>query len=306
MSIDQLVISIRKDCIFKMSKKLSGLMIILAGCLWGTLGLFVRRFNTYGVESMSIVFLRSLLTGSVTLGAAALLNPKNLRVKAADILIFAGTGLLSIVFFNYCYFTAISMMSLSAAAILLYTSPVFVMLMSAVFFKEKITLRKTFSIILSVAGLVFVTGAGSSDSEITLMGVLFGIGSAFGYALYSIFSRAAINRGIGTLTFTGWSFVFAALFSVFFADTSSIGAMISQSRFMLLYSLIFAVTASILPYIFYTLGLKGTENGKAAVIVSIEPVAATVFGLIIYGEFPSLSAVIGFMLVIAAVVMSAV
>lgn len=288
-----------------MSKKYSFVLIILAGCLWGTLGIFVRKFSEYGITSMSIVFIRSLLTAVCVLGAGELFRPKMLKFRLRDIWIFAGMGLLSIVFFNFCYFKAVTLMSLSAAAILLYTSPIFVMLLSALIFKERITVRKIVSAAVSLAGLVLVTGFIGDAETVTFTGLLYGIGSAIGYALYSIFSRAAINKGYNALTVTGWSFAFAALFSVLTADMGAIADMFSENTAMIGYSSLFSVCASVLPYVFYSVGLKGTENSIAAVVASAEPIAATLLGMVIYKEIPSVSAFIGIIVVIAAMLMIA-
>ena len=285
-----------------MNKKISALCVIASGCLWGTLGIFVRKFSEYGIGSMSVVFLRSLLTALFTMGTIAAANRGSLRIKLRDIWIFAGMGLMSIVFFNYCYFTAVTVMPLSAAAILLYTSPIFVMLMSALFFKERITRRKILSAAIAICGLVLVTGVIGDAAAITPSGVLYGLGSAFGYALYSIFSRAAINSGYSALTVTGWAFTFAALFSAAAADMTSLGNMLSEKPSMALYSAVFAIVASVLPYLLYSIGLKGTDNSTAAVIASVEPVAATVFGMILYKEIPSPAAAVGIILVISALI----
>lgn len=287
-----------------MIKKLAPLWIALAGILWGMMGIFVRRFNAYGVEAMSVVFIRALLTAVLTAAVCAVYDAKLLKIKLKDIWIFAGAGIVSMVFFNYCYFSAINLMSLSAAAILLYTSPVFVTLFSAVIFKEKITLKKVISIILSIVGLAFVTGIIGGGTGITAGGIVYGICSAVGYGLYSIFNRFAINRGYSALTMVCWSFLFAAVCSVFLADLSAVGSMISANIMMLPFSVLFAVLISVIPYFLYSIGLKGTENGKAAVIASIEPVAATVLGIFLYKEYLSLFSVIGIILVFSAMLLS--
>ncbi|MBQ5331784.1 MAG: EamA family transporter [Oscillospiraceae bacterium] len=287
-----------------MNKKISVLCIIASGCLWGTLGIFVRDFSEYGISSMTVVFLRSVLTALFTMGAMALFRRDELKIKLRHLWIFAGMGLLSIVFFNFCYFTAVTLMPLSAAAILLYTSPVFVMLLSALFFKERITRRKLLSAGIAIIGLVLVTGVIGDAAAITPSGILYGLGSAFGYALYSIFSRAAINRGYSALTVTGWAFTFSALFSAAAADMNALGNMLAVKPSMGIYAAVFAIVASVLPYLLYSLGLKGTDNSTAAVIASVEPVAATLFGMILYGEIPSLSAAAGIILVISALAVS--
>lgn len=286
-----------------MSKKTAPLCIILAGCLWGSMGIFVRRFNEYGVSSMNIVFIRALFTAVMIFGFSAIRKPSSLKLRLRDLWIFAGSGLLSIVFFNFCYFSGISVMPLSLAAILLYTSPIFVMLLSAIFFREKITLRKIIAIAVSITGLALVTGIFSDTVSVTPAGILYGIGSAFGYALYSIFSRLALNRGYTPLAITGWSFAFAAVFSAFFCDFPLLAGLYSVQPSMLLFSAFFALVVSVLPYVLYSTGLTGTENSLAAVIASVEPVAATIFGAVLFGEYPDFSSVIGILLVLGALIL---
>ena len=99
------------------------LYIITAAVCWGLIGLFVRTLATHGFNSMQIVALRSLAAAiCVTLpllrsGRAAL------RIRLRDLGLFAGTGICSLVFFNYCYFNAMQQTSLAVAALLLYTAP---------------------------------------------------------------------------------------------------------------------------------------------------------------------------------------
>lgn len=286
-----------------MGKKLAPLWIALAGCLWGSMGIFVRKFNACGISSMNIVFIRSLVTAAVIFLFAAVWKPQLLKVKLRDLWIFAGTGLCSFVFFNFCYFSAISEMSLSVAAILLYTSPVFVMVLSALFFRERVTARKIIAIAVSILGLAFVTGVFGSAVTVSPTGIAYGIGSAVGYALYSIFSRLALNQGYAPLTMTGWSFAFAAFFSAFFCDFSLFGSLYTAEPSMIAYTLVFALVVSVAPYLLYSYGLTGVENSTAAVIASVEPVAATVFGIVLFDEYLCVSSVIGIILVLAALIL---
>lgn len=276
----------------------------MAGCLWGLMGFFVRRFNDFGIDSLTIVFLRAFFTAIITSLGILIYKKELIRIKLRDVWIFAGAGLLSIVFFNYCYFSAVSVMSLSVAAILLYTSPIFVMLLSAVIFKERITAKKTAAMVISIFGLSLVTGIFEGDASVTVTGILFGIGSAFGYALYSIFTRLAINRGYHPLTITCWSFIWASVFSAFTVNYDACFKMIESDIAMLPFTVLFAVTVTVLPYVLYSLGLTGTENGKAAVLASAEPVAATVYGAVFFGEIPSILGIIGIVTVIAAILIS--
>ena len=112
------------------------LFVLLAGSLWGFMGLLVRSLNAVGLTSMEICFIRGAVTFVVMLAGLLLFDRKALRIKLKDIWCFVGTGAFSVAFFNFCYFKTMTLTSLSVAAVLLYTAPAFVMLMSAVLFKE--------------------------------------------------------------------------------------------------------------------------------------------------------------------------
>ena len=207
------------------------LLILLAGILWGCMGLFVRPLNEKGLSSWDIVFLRAVLT-SVIMAVVLLIKDRKLfRIRLRDLWCFAGTGLLSIVFFNLCYFKEITITSLSVAAILLYTAPAFVMLISAVCFKERLTIKKVIVLVLSFTGLIFVTGlfGGSGVERLTFTKLMIGLGAGLGYALYSIFSRYAIERGYESYTISFYTFVFATLATVFFAKPGNVALAVTES-----------------------------------------------------------------------------
>lgn len=285
-------------------KKFAPLLIILAGCLWGTMGLFVRHLNTMGLGSMEIVEVRSILAVLILMPCTALKSPSLLKISGQHLLPLAGSGVLSIVFFNYCYFTTIARMNLSAAAILLYSSPIFVMLMSLIFFHETLTARKVLSLLLAFSGCCLVSGIASATASISLGGVLLGLGSGFGYALYSIFSRVSLNQGLSSITITDYTFLFAAIGGAFFTNFSQITAAISQHGLPLLgFLLLYCVVTTVLPYLLYTTGLSHVENGPASVMASVEPVVATLLGFLVFSETPTLSAFAGMALVLAALVL---
>ena len=119
------------------SSALGSGLVILSGVFWGSMGLFVRRLSAYGFSSLQITSIRLCLAALVFCLILLFKDRGGFRVQPMDIPLFLGLGLLSVLFFTLCYFTAISMMPLSTAAILLYTSPIWVMLMSVLFFTRR-------------------------------------------------------------------------------------------------------------------------------------------------------------------------
>ena len=285
-------------------KMVSRILILTAGILWGCMGLFVRPFNEKGLNSWDIVFLRAVLT-TVFMAVVLLIKDKSLfKIRLRDMWCFFGTGILSIVFFNLCYFKEITITSLSVAAILLYTAPAFVMIISAFCFKERLTASKIVALILAFMGLIFVTGVFSNSEKLIVTTLFIGLGAGLGYALYSIFSRFAIERGYDSYTISFYTFLFAAFTTVFFADGKKVASIVTSSSGSVVLAVIFALVSTIIPYLTYTIGLKEVENGQASIIASIEPVAATLIGIVWYKEDLSLSIIIGALLVIAGIAVS--
>ena len=119
----------------KSKTALSVVMILLAATGWGAIGVFSRPLSHAGLDAIQITFVRSIIV-AIGMGVLLLIKDRSLfSVKLRDFWIFLGTGLISIVFFNVCYFLTIERATLATASILLYTAPCFVMLMSALFFK---------------------------------------------------------------------------------------------------------------------------------------------------------------------------
>ena len=286
----------------RLSPGLCAAFVAAAGCLWGTTGLFVRHFNAVGLTAMNIVELRGIITAVVMVALTLCIDPQLLRIRLRDAWCFLGTGLFSILFFNFCYFQTIQTSSMAVAATLLYTSPVFVMVLSLWLFGEKLSLKKIAALALALTGCVLVSGV-LTGGGLTLQGFMLGMGAGLGYALYSIFSRFALLRGYHSMTITSYTFIFSTVGGLFFIDLPAIREAVAADGLSLVWLLIaYAVVTTVLPYILYTVGLTGVENSKASVIASVEPVMAALLGLVAFHEIPDLPAVIGILLVLTAVV----
>ena len=279
------------------------LLPIGAGVCWGLIGLFVRRLNAAGLDGMAVIAVRSTVVALALFPALALRRPADLRIRLRDLWIFLGTGIGSIVFFNWCYFATIRTSSLSVACTLMYGAPAFVLLMSALFFRERLTLRKCTVCLLAFLGCALVSGwlsPGGATARIPPAALLTGLGSAFGYALYSIFGRCAAARGYRTATLTAWTFLLAALGTLPFLDLSALAAAYRATPSLWLWSLALGLLITLLPYLLYSAALRRMETGRASLLSSIEPIVATLAGLLAYREPLTLPILLGIFLVLGA------
>lgn len=289
----------------KSNKKVnfSAAYVLLAGILWGFMGVLVRTLNAVGLGSMEISFVRAFVTFAVMLAGLLLFDREALKIKLKDVWCFIGTGAFSVAFFNFCYFKTMTYTSLSVAAVLLYTAPAFVMLMSAVLFKEKLSKRKLLALLLAFLGCAFVSGIVGGAGALSGIGILYGLGAGLGYALYSIFGRYALIRGYRSVTISFYTFLFAFVSTFFFADVKAVFGAVGTDTGLLVKSVLLVLLVTLFPYLSYTKGLNGMENGKASVLASIEPVVATMVGVLLYKERLNMWNVLGICLVLGSIVL---
>lgn len=267
--------------------------------LWGSMGIFVKSMRNIGFTTFEIVFIR-VFVSLICMAAYIYIKDKKLfKVKAKDLPLFFGSGVVSFVFFTFCYFSSMQLCSISVAAVLLYTSPIFVMIMAHIFFKEKITPKKAAAACAAVLGCAFVSGVFSEENRITLLGFSAGIGSGVGYALYSIFTKAQLKKyEVPTATF--YTFLFASVFCIPFLSADTAAKMMTANGAA--WSATIGIVTCFAAYLLYNFGLSKTPAGKAAVIAAIEPVAAAAIGVTIYNEQLDSIKFIGIILVIFSVI----
>ena len=137
--------------------------------------LFFKFLTACGFSPLQIVALRVLFAAVLMTAVIFKIDPKLLKICWRDSWLFIGTGIFSLVFFNYCYFRSIESSSISIAVLLLYTAPVFVMLLSIFLFREKFTRCKMLALLSTFCGCTFITGIFSSKMTLTLEAFGFGL-----------------------------------------------------------------------------------------------------------------------------------
>lgn len=277
------------------------LYIVIAASLWGSIGIIVKYFYAAGFSPIQLVTFRAFIGGALIFIYLITKDPSKLKIRLKDTWMFFGTGIISFLFFNICYFIAVEKTGLSVASVLLYTSPGFVFILSVMVFKEVITKRKMLALGLAFTGCLLVSGVfQGSGTVLDGAGILAGILAGFGYGLYSIFGKLALAR-YDTITVTFYTFAFASLGAIPFAKMEEVPALITNGG-MAVNIIILAVVITILPFSLYTKGLSKVEASRASILATIEPVVATIFGLILFSEQLTLMKIAGICAVIGGAI----
>ena len=153
-----------------------------------------------------------------------------MRVRAADWPIFITFGLLGVTAFYILYIYAVLLVGVAVSVVLLYTSPVFVAVLSWRFLGEPFQRRKTLALILTLIGCILVARAyDPSLLQVNWLGILCGLGSGFTYALYSILGKFSLHRGytIGVMSFYVYAIGALGLLAVSFFGEGGPAALFS-------------------------------------------------------------------------------
>lgn len=273
--------------------------ILAAAALWGVIGLWNRNLMAAGLSPTSIVVIRNFGGMALLCLVFAVWDRSVFRVKRAHLKYFFGTGVISVVLFTVCYFSCQKICSLAVASILLYTAPAFVVVLSAILWKEPVTKKKLLALGLTLAGCALVCGLFAGDLTVTLPGILLGLGAGFFYALYSIFGRYALDH-YRSMTVTVWTFLFAGPASLVLLRPSELAeAFAVPGTWLTAAGLV--VFSTVLPYILYTWGLSRVESGRASIMASLEPVVASLAGVLAFGEPMGAFTLAGIVCVLAGV-----
>lgn len=278
------------------------LCVLGAGTLWGCISLFVRALDAAGLSAMEISGVRMTVGALGMLVVILVVDRSLLRIRLRDIWLFIGTGVVSVTLFNVCYFTCIDLSEASIAVVLLYTSPIWVMLMSAVFFRERITGRKVAALCLTFVGCILVAGILGGAVHLTPIALATGVASGFFYATYSIFGRVALER-YDTLIITFYTFFFGMLASLALGDPAHTLAVAEADPGLVAWYIGLGVFCTIAPYLLYTTGLKHLETSRAAILATVEPLVGSLLGIFAYGESTGALKMLGMAFILGAVVL---
>lgn len=266
-------------------------MVLIAATLLGSMGAWGRLIFRYEPDPMLVVTWRALF-GTLALAAVlAAVRPALLCIRPRDLPFFLLYGFTGITLNFWTYFSAVKYTTLAVAITLLYTYPVFVAILSALFLGERLTRTKVGAILVTLLGSALVAQAYSVDLlRLNLRGILFGLMTGVSMALYTIFGKRALSR------YSPWTVVLYAFGAgTLFLALGSGGRLLAAAHYPAaawLWILGLALIPSLGGYTLYTLGLRDLPASQASVIATWEVVTAAALGWLCYGEilaFPQIA-----------------
>lgn len=266
-----------------MGKRSLGILcILLAALCWGFLPLLTRSLSALGISPAASATMRALVAAVilVILGCA---KKDSLRFSSSKMLIYmAVMGIFTTAGMYLFYMSAVDLLSTAMASMLLYTAPAFVILLSRIFYKEPITGKKLLCLILTLAGSALVVRIYDPTSLfVNAAGIALGLASGVCYSLVTVMGRKALLYCSSTAVAT-WPVISGTLILVCITPPWQID--MSSPVLIVLY-LLLGLIGSVLPLLLYNKGLAlGVEGGQAGILATIEPVVATLTGVVAFGD----------------------
>ena len=290
-----------------MKNKIYVFIVILSGIFWGSSCLFVDYLKTHTpATSVQITAIRIVLAALV-LNLWLIVKGKGFslyKISGKSWLLCAISGFCSVVAMGMFYYSCMVETSAAVAVILLYTAPLFGMIMSLFFFKEKMTVQKMVAFVIAIVGCALVSGI-ASGSRISALGIFLGLMSGFTYSLYGIFTSIFMKENKDTLTFTALSFFFAAIGALVISKPWEIVKFtleVENIPLTLIMYLLLAICTAVIPFFLYSKGIEGVKPDVASILAFSEPLMACVFGTAVLGQDMDVFGVIGIVCVCAAIV----
>jgi drug/metabolite transporter, DME family len=285
---------------------LGTLAVVAAATIWGTLGLFAKILYAQGVSFESLVAVRASVGWlAVMVFVLTTGKTKSLRVSGRDLAFLAPLGLVGIGLFYLLYFYTVGESTVGTAAILLYSSPAFVVVLACLFLDEALNAAKVLALFLTAGGIFLVAGAyDPSNLEVTPTVLLTGLLSGLTYGLYSIFGRP-VTRHLSPSIILSYALFFGSLLLIVASlPTLDTLAGLPLGSYALL--LMLAVVHTTLAFALYTFGLGRLGAGRAAIAATVEPVVAGALGIALLGEDLTAPKLVGALLVISGAALAQV
>lgn len=273
------------------------LKIIIAMIIWGSLGIFARNID---MASSQIALLRGAI-GTSFLILVLLVTKTNIDYKEIKsnlkFLLLSGFC----ISFNWILlFESYKYTDVSIATICYYFSPIFVIVLSIILFKEKLNITNIICVVSAMIGLIIIVGSdviGFSFSSDNLRGIFFGIAAGFLYAIVVISNKCIKHINGLELTVIQLGIATVVLLPYILA-TSNFHFNINSASFINI--IILGVVHTGFAYYIYFSSIKKVSVHTTAVLSYLDPICAIIFSVTILNETLTIVHIIGGALVIGA------
>jgi len=283
------------------SKKIVGALEIAAGSLgFGFLGIFGKWAFQSGLSVGELLTYRFILAAIILWLGLLIFNRQKIFLCQRQVFISAGLGIFGYAVFATLYFTAIQGMSVGLAALLLYTYPFWVSVLSHIFLKDKLSGAQWLVLLIALLGVNLLLWGQFQISD--LGAVAAGLGSAITYAAYILIS-ARYQKNVLPISSSLYVITAAALaLAAFHRPRLELMSQMNSYQWAIIGGV--AIISTIFPMTMILSGLQKIRSSQAALVSMLEPVTAAVVAAFIFHESMTSLQILGAVLILICLMIS--
>lgn len=269
---------------------------LVSAFILSTTAIIIRYLvQTYHIPPLVLAFWREVFVTLTLFPVLGIVRPCLLQLERRHALFLIVFGLV-LAIFNALWTISVYLNGAAIATVLVYCSAVFTALLGWWLLDERLDGVKLLAIALCLGGCVLVSGALNPDAwRANLLGILTGVLSGLGYALYSLMGRSASMRGLNPWTTLFYTFGFATLFLLVFNLTPEgliPGAAAHPSDLLWLGNaltgwvilVLLAAGPTVVGFGLINVSLSYLPSSVANLILTMEPVFTAIIAYILLGE----------------------
>lgn len=278
------------------------MLTLLGAVMFSAKGLFIKFAYEYQVDTVTLLAIRMGIAVPVYLMIGFYSERfYQQRISYRQLMAISVFGLIGYYIASYLDMAGLHYISVSLERVVLYLYPTFVLILSAIVLKQRVSRREVISLLFAYAGIVFIFSENISGDmgNIPLGGVLVAL-SAFAFAVFMLGSDRHIKLA-GPVRFTAYA-MSAAGFAVFihYLLSGRVG-ILQQPQQVYYWAAVLAIISTIIPSFLMAHGLNVLGAKKVSMLGVVGPVSTLLLGVIFLGERLSLIQVFGVMIVILSV-----
>ncbi|HEX4215916.1 MAG TPA: EamA family transporter [Candidatus Dormibacteraeota bacterium] len=277
------------------------LLVALAAVSWGTTGTTLELVGA-GSAAVPLVVgaMRAVVAAPLLAGGARLTRTRTRIRPRRPAFLAAG---LCMAAYQVCFFSAVPLAGVAATALLaICSAPVLVTLLARLLLGEPLSRGRAAAMALGVAGAALLVGGAPSDAgPHFVLGCGLALGAGLANSLYAVVTKGALAGGT-PLGLSAQTFAVAAVALLPVLEPATTVATVVRGWPLLLY---LGAVPTAAAYCLYTTGLRRVPAGAAAVAGLLEPMTATVLGLLLFGERLGAPQAAGAALLLAGVCLTA-
>lgn len=274
------------------------LLVVVSAVGFATLAIFGKFAYAVGLTLETLLAFRFLLA-TVIVWPVLALSGSFVRLRGRDLAVALGLGAFGYAAMSGLFFWGLTFMSAGLVAIVLYTYPVFVVVLSVLTLDERVTRRTVLAVALSLAGVALITGTDPAGAD--PRGVALVLGAALVLATYVTISRAMLLT-VDARTLTAYVMPAAALAYIGYGTASGTLQIPAGSEEWAVVVAI-AVVATAIPIFTFFAGIARIGASRAAIVSTIEPAVTVLLGAALLGEPITAATVAGGAAILGAVLL---